>query len=124
MSEIVTELVSVTTSGSAGAATGNADSAAMLGELLDVFLDYHASAPATTDVTITDKERGDTVLTATSTATDARHHPRAKPVDNAGAAITNAHDKFFLSGALNVAVAQCDALTNAVRAYIRYRRNG
>ena len=58
----------------------------------------------------------------TNAATDGLFTPRAKPVDNANAAITNAHDKFPLNGPLRVAVAQCDQLTDAVVAYIRYLR--
>jgi len=49
-------------------------------------------------------------------------HPRAKPVDNANAAITNAHSKFACHQKLNVAVAQANALTACVTAYIRVRR--
>lgn len=120
--EIVTEVVRVTTTGSAGSATGEADSPAMVGELVDIFLDFHASAPATTDTTVKFKERADNVLAVANSTTDARFHPRAKPVDNANAAITDAHDKFFLNGALTVSLAQCDALTDAVVAYIRYKR--
>ncbi len=123
MTEIVTEVVTVTTTGTAGAATGSADTPAMLGELLDIYLDFHVSAPATTDTTITFKERGDNVLAVANSVTDARFHPRAKPVDAANVAITNAHDKFYLSGALHIALAQCDALDPALTAYIRYKRS-
>lgn len=122
MSEIVTEKVQVTTTGGAGVATGSADSPAMMGELLDIYLDFSASAPATTDTTIAFKEQGGDVLVVTNSVTDARLHPRAKPVDNANVAITNANDKFYLNGALTISLAQCDALAPALTAYIRYKR--
>lgn len=115
--------VAVTTTGTAGSASGSANSEALNGLLLDVFLDYHASAPGgTTDVTITDTARSDTILAVSNSATDARIAPRQKPVDNANSAITNAHDRFPLNGPITVAVAQSDALTNCVVAYIRYLR--
>lgn len=121
--EIHVESVAVTTTGEAGSASGSADSVVLHGYLLDVYLDYHASAPgATTDVTITYKDRGDTILAVANNATDGRYAPRQKPVDNANAAITNAHDRFPLNGKLTVAVAQSDALTACVTAHIRYAR--
>jgi hypothetical protein len=120
--EIVTERVSVTTTGAAGSAAGSGDTPSMIGELLDIYLDFHASAPATTDVTISFKDRGGNVWAASNVNTGVLVHPRAKPVDNANAAIADAHARFALSGALTVTLAQCDALTNAVVAYIRYLR--
>lgn len=120
--EICQEVVKVTTTGVAGSATGSASSKAMNGLLLDIYLDYHASAHANTDTTIAFAGRGGNVLALTDTKTDGLYHPRAKPVDNAGSAITNAHDKFALNGALTVSLAQTTALTNAVVAYIRYLR--
>lgn len=118
---ISTYIVPVTTTGSAGSATGSADTPLLTGELLDVYLDFHASAPATTDTTIAFSTRGGNVLAVANSATDGMFHPRCKPVDNANAAITNAHDKFFLNDKLTVSLAQCDALTAAVTAYIRVR---
>lgn len=120
--EIVTEIVKITTVGSAGAAVGNTDSPAMHGFLLDIYFDFHASAPNTTDTTVSFKERGGSVVVVTNSATDVLITPRAKPVDNANAAITNAHTKFPINGQLNVALAGCDALTDALVAYIRYLR--
>jgi hypothetical protein len=120
--EFCTEVVAVTTTGVAGSATGSGTSAAMNGLLWDVYLDYHASCPVTADVTIAYADRGGNILVVSNNATDGLYHPRAKPVDNANAAITNAHDKFALHGALTVSVAQADALTACVTAYITYLR--
>jgi hypothetical protein len=123
MPEIVEEVVRVTTTGSAGSASGNADSPAMMGFLLDIYLDYHASAASTTDATIAfaAPARGN-IAVVTDNKTDILIAPRMKLVDNAGAAITNSNDKFPLNGKINVALAQCDALTDAVVATIRYLR--
>ena len=118
MSKIVMHKVEITTTGSAGAATGSGSTPPVNVYLVDVKLDYHASAPATTDVTITDSVSGDTLLAVSDNKTDARKSPRSKPVDNANSAITNAHDKFPVNGTVDIAVAQCDALTNALVAYV------
>ena len=122
MSEICQEVVKVTTTGADGSATGSGNSGAMNGFLLDIYLDFNASAPNTTDVTIAFAGRGGNVLAVSNANTDALYTPRAKPVDNANADITDAHDMFPLNGSLSVAVAGCNALTNAVIAYIRYLR--
>lgn len=120
-SQICEEIVRITTTGSDGSATGNASSQKVRGFLLDIYLDYHASAPATTDVTVSHESpsKGNLLVVADN-ATDGLYAPRAKPVDNANAAITNAHDKFPLNGQVKITVAGCNALTNAVVAYIRY----
>jgi len=122
-SEIATETVSVTTTGSAGTATGSAVSGELNGFLLDIYLDFHASAPATTDTTIahTEPTMGN-ILVVSNSATDALITPRAKAVDSANAAITNSHDKVPLDGTVTISLAECDALTNALVARIRYLR--
>lgn len=114
------EKVTITTTGSAGSATGEAYSPAMDGFLLDIYLDYNASAPATTDLTVTDAQRGDTLLTLTSTATDARVALREQAKDNAGALIGGLYELYPLNGSLKFALAQCDALAVALTVYIRY----
>lgn len=119
--EINAEKISITTTGSDGSATGSGKTPAMLGFLLDVLLDFHASAPATTDVTITDRD-GNTILAVTNSATDALIAPRQKLVDNANSAITNSFDRFPLNGQLSVAVAGCNALDPAVTVKVRYLR--
>lgn len=117
---IRTYSVPVTTTGSAGSATGTATSETIIGELIDVYLDFHASAPATTDVTIAFAQGGN-ILVGADSGTDGRFAPRQKAVDNTGAAITDSNDRFVLNSPITVAVAQSDALTNAVVAYIKVR---
>lgn len=123
MGEICTEVVKVTTTGEAGSATGSANSGVIQGKIIDVYLDFHASAPgATTDTTIAYADRGGNILAVANSATDALIAPRQSLVTNANAAITNSHDRFAVNGKLSVSVAGCDALTDAVTAYIRYER--
>ena len=123
MSEIVTQKVAVTTTGTDGAATGSGNSLAINGWLQDVYLDYHTSAPATTDVTIAYKQRGGNLLVVTDSKTDGLYAPRVKPVDNANGAITNAHARFAVNQALTVSVAGSNALTGCVTAYITYEKS-
>jgi len=118
MPGIQTVRIPVTTTGTAGAAVGSTTSETLIGFLLDVYLDFHATAPATTDTTIAYPQGGN-ILVVTSSATDVRLAPRQKLVDNANAAITNSNDRFPLNGPITVSVAECDALTDAVVAYVR-----
>lgn len=120
--DIDTYAIPVTTTGTAGAATGSTTSELIRGAILDIFLDFHASAPATSDTTIAFATRGGNVLAVANSATDALFAPRIKPVDSANVAITNAHDYFYINGSLTVSVAQSDALAPAVTAYVRVLR--
>lgn len=123
MAEICQEIVSITTTGSAGSATGSAVTSALSGFLLDVHLAYHDDAPGTTDVTVAlDEPDLGTILTASDTATDALYSPRTQGCDSAGAGITGLYTNFPLNGKLAVSVAGSDALTGAVIARIRYLR--
>ena len=114
----------VTTTGSAGSATGNVIIALPMCELVAVYLDFHASAPATTDTTIT-APGGDpadvTVLTVSNSATDAWKYPKVQDHDNTGAAITGAYSDPVIPQNLLVALAQCDALTAALTIYVYVR---
>lgn len=121
MSQIAQETVLVTTTGSAASATGSGTSAALTGFLLDIFLDYHASAPATTDVTIAyDEPDNGNITVYSNSATDVLLMPRKNAVDVAGAAISGVYDLYPLNGRVTVSVAGSDALTNCVTARIRY----
>jgi hypothetical protein len=120
MSEIAIETVSITTTGSAGSATGSGTTIPIMGFLLDVYLNYHASAPATTDVTISDAVFGNVVVNSNS-ATDAWLAPRKATCD-AAAASTGLYDLVPLNGPLTISVAQADALANCLVATIRFMR--
>ena len=112
--------IPVTTTGSAGSATGTGvTSYPIVGVILGVNLNFHASAPATTDTTIrTSAAPTYNILAVTNSATDAFIQPAGKPVDNANTAITNAHAPIPVADLVTVSVAQSDALTNAVVATI------
>jgi hypothetical protein len=122
MAEIITERVAVTTTGSDASATGTGTTKSLHGFLLDVYLDFHASAPNTTDTTIAYAERGGNIVAVANSSTDALIAPRQKLVDLANAAIADSHDRFALNGALTVTLAGCNSLTPALTAYIRYLR--
>lgn len=117
---IISHVVSVTTTGSDGSATGSATSELIMGELLDIHLNFHATAPNTTDTTISTSLGN--LLVVTSSSTDALIAPRQKCVDNANSAITNSFDRFYINGVVTIALAECNALTGAVVATIRVLR--
>jgi hypothetical protein len=113
-------VVSVTTTGSAGSATGSADTPSLDGEVIAVRLDYHASAPASTKVDI-DEVGGSArkILNKAASATDVTHFPHQAVQDNTGAAITGGYERFLLDGRkLRVTVTLSNALTGAVVATI------
>lgn len=115
------EVVRVTTTGSAGSAAGSATSSSIVGELLSIYLNFHASAPATTDTTITAETDGSTLLTVTNSATDVLVAPAVLPVSTANAAITNAHRPIAVADRVTITLAQCDALTDALVATLVWR---
>jgi hypothetical protein len=118
--------ISVTTTGAAGSASGNADSEEIInGKILAIHLNFHASTPATADVTITNKNAPlKTLLVTTDTATDGWYYPRYIIHSEAGVALTGTAggDRAMhgIDDYVNVALAQGDALTAAVVAYIVY----
>ena len=118
MSEIAFETVTIETVGAAGNAVGSGVTIPISGFLLDVFIDYDAAAPNTTDVTISDATFGD-LLVKSNNATDIWLAPRKQTVDPAGAD-TGLYDLIPLSGPLTIALAQCDALTAAAVITVRW----
>jgi len=108
--------VAVTTTGSAGSATGTADSNPITGELLAVFVDYNASAPATTTVDLDEVGgAGRKLLDKAANATDVTHYPRVLMQDNTGANLTGVYERFTLAGRkVRVTVALSNALAPAV----------
>ena len=116
--QIVTIAVPVVTSGGAGVATGQADSQPLTGFLLDVFLSFGA-APATTDTTISYTLQGGNICVLTNVNTNQVVAPRRQNVDNAGALIAGSYDYFPLNGPVRVALAQADALSPALTAFVR-----
>lgn len=118
--------VAVTTTGSAGAAEGEAYSASPInGEVYAVRVDWHASAPATSDIDVViegDDNRPEVVLYAKDSAvTDIWVYPQVQATDTAGAAITGAYQRLIVNGRVKVNVVQCDALAVAVTVYVFVR---
>lgn len=110
------QAIKVTTTGSAGAATGTTTSTFQVrGFLMGVRNNYHASAPATTVVTIT--EAGGmqrTLLTAPASATDVTFNPQAL-VNKPDGTSASFYWPFYLDGVnITVTVTLSDALTDAV----------
>lgn len=106
--------IKVTTVGSAGSAAGTATYGAKVnGKILAVEVDY-TSQPATVDVTLTSTLPAQTILTLTSTNSDALDYPRKLVQGTDGADLTAIYDKFIVAGLLTVTVAQGDAITDGV----------
>lgn len=121
MSEIITKTCTITTTGTAGNATGSGTIAGVNGFLLDIYLNFHASAPNTTDTTIAyDEPDLGNVLVVANSATDGRYYPRAQACDAAGAPLAGVYEHLPISGGLSIAVAGCDALAGAVVVTVRY----
>lgn len=108
--------IAVTTTGSAGSATGTGTSTSPVrGVLNGIKIDYHASAPVTTDVTIAESTgMVRTLLTRTSSATDGVFYPGAQQHDTSAATVTSYAPYILAGDYVTVTVAECDALTDAV----------
>ena len=108
--------IKISTTGSAGSASGSAILALPLCELVAVYLNYHASAPATTDVTISSpgNPAALTILTRSNSATDGWFYPHVNDHDNAAAAVTGSYSDPVVHGNLLIEVAQADALTDCL----------
>lgn len=119
------ELFAVTTTGSAGSASGNTTTTnAIVGEILELKLNYHASAPAgTTDIVVDGNTTGIDIYAKTNSATDIRKPLGVYPVDSAATALTNCLTPFpiVVAEKVKVAIAQSDALTNCVTGTLTYR---
>lgn len=112
--------LTITTTGSAGSATGNSVTPPISGFLLGAYFNFHASSPATTDTTVTDVATGRTLLTLTDTATDVMHLLNKQTSDNTGTAISGAYGYQPIDGEVKVALAGCDALTGALVASLYF----
>ena len=111
----------IATTGSAGSATGSSVLALPVSKLYAVYIDFSASAPATTDTTFK-AIGGDladiNVLVVTNSATDAWYFPGEQEDDSAGAAITGAYRPPLIHNNLAIDIAQADALSPCLTAYV------
>jgi hypothetical protein len=115
--------LAISTVGTAGNATGSGVLAVAPSELVAVYLDYHASAPATTDVTITSpgNPASLTILTRSNSATDGWFYPKVQDHDNVAAAVVGSYSDPPIHANIQISIAECDALTNALVATLLVR---
>lgn len=109
-------IINITTTGSAGSASGTTTSGRIRGWLYAINVDYHASAPATTDITITEANSiGRTLYSKANSVTDVTVYPYIQATDTTGTALSGVYQPIYIDwSGVTVALAQCDALTNAV----------
>ncbi|PKN81539.1 MAG: hypothetical protein CVU47_06385 [Chloroflexi bacterium HGW-Chloroflexi-9] len=119
---LMAEQVAVTTTGEAGSAEGNADSAHIVGEILGLAINYHASTPATADIVIKTKTASVNLYAKDDTTTDAFAVPVIFGVSAANAGLSSdvTPQHYCIADKVNVALAQGDALTAAVTVTIFY----
>ena len=126
---ILSEKIKVTTTGSAGSAVGATNSdAAITGRILALCFDFNASTPASADTTVTERigtTDRQTICVETSSTTDVVRYPRKAVEDNAEAGVEYAsgypiYEPYVVNGQIRVAVAQGDALTDAVVVTVIY----
>ena len=121
---IKTYSAAVTTTGSAGSASGSTIQQCtppINGFYLGAYYDFHASAPgATTDTTIQFHGGGNPSFVLTNSATDGFRPSRIQAALNTdGSAISGVYEMHPIDASgFTVSLAQCDALTNAVVVYI------
>jgi hypothetical protein len=118
--------IRVTTTGQDASATGTGYSASPInGELLALAINWHASAPDTSDIAVTVEADDDlpavSLYAKDNANTDATAYPHVQATDVAGSAISGVYDRIPVTGRIKVAVSGCNALTNAVvvTAYVR-----
>jgi len=113
---LLAEQVTVTTTGGAGVASGNSDSSRIVGEILGLLINYHASTPNTADITIKTKTGSVNIYAKSNTTTDAFSAPVIFGVDAANSALSSdvTPQHYCVADKINVALAQGDALTGAV----------
>lgn len=114
--------IRVTTTGGAGVAAGTGVTEKPVNGLVHgVFLNFHASAPATTDTILRTKGNSApsyNLVTVTNSATDVFHALATGLVNTAAAAITDSHRPWPVADHLEISVAQADALTDCVVAHV------
>lgn len=118
---ILTHTLTITTTGGAGAATGSAVTTGdpIEGFLLDLYVNYHASAPGTTDIIVKQTDRTESLYAKANSVTDAYVCPRSGCVDTTATAITNSHTLIPINGTITASLAECDALTGACVVTVR-----
>lgn len=124
--------LSITTTGSAGSATGTAVSAPFTNgaEILRTWWDYHSSTPATADVALYETALGATlgaIDAKANSTTDAVRYPRVSSFQDLAGADLSANEVTEpycvpAGGTITATLAQGDALTAAVVCKVLVRR--
>lgn len=118
-------IIRVTTTGSAGSATGSATSELVVTGYLETIKTTYSGVPSTTDVTITEASGLQrTLLTLTNSNTNSVDNPRYLIQDNAGADVAANYTKIWIDGKITVSVAQADAVTDGVVVRIQLSERG
>lgn len=106
------ETVNITAAGSAGTSSGSARTANVVqGVILDLYIDYDASAPSTVDLTVAEGNESPAapILTLANTNTDQWIAPRQVLVDSSdGSALTGPVDYVAAADHLLVSIAQAN----------------
>lgn len=115
---VQTARIAVTTTGSAGSATGTAYSARpVCGEVYAIRVDWHGDAPGTSDIVVSveaDANHPEVTLYDKDDAnTDLWVYPQVQATDTAGAAIDGVYGRILATGRIKVVVEGCDALDPA-----------
>ncbi len=115
--------IKVSTTGGDASATGSTVLALPLCELVAVYCDFHATAPASTDTTISSpgNPAALTLLTITNYAKDGWYYPTVQKDNNEGAAITGDYAQPVIHGNLSISLAGSNALTDALVATVYVR---
>jgi hypothetical protein len=109
----------VTTTGADGSATGTGYSPHPLnGELLAIYVDWAATAPAgTSDIAITvdsdDAHPAVSLYSKSDSVTDAWVYPVVQSTDTAGTGVAGAYQHIAVAGRIKAAIAGCNALSPA-----------
>jgi hypothetical protein len=122
---IQTEKITVTTTGEDGSASGVGYSARpLVGEVVAMRVDWHASAPATSDIDVVCESDDDhpeiTLYSKDDSATDAWAYPTIEETDTGGTG-RGTYREIPVSGRIKVSVAQANALDPAVTVYLYVR---
>lgn len=106
----------ITTTGSAGSATGLLRTPRIRGHIEAITIDYHASAPATTNIYIDEiGGLGQEVVARTDSTTDVSGSLRVGAIDKAGSAISGSAVRYFIDDhVLEITVNDSNALAAAV----------
>lgn len=100
------ESVTVTATGTAGAATGSANTDRELhGYVYAVHLDFTSGISATTDITITQASPSLTILDLSNYYTDTWYYPVVQQTDSSGSG-TSTYEKVLVQDAVDISVVQ------------------